>query len=54
MDKIVLEQVYQALPTPVKAWLMRTGPSLLTQATAYLENYFLAELAVQPEAGAPD
>lgn len=45
VDKIVLEQVYQAVSGPVRWWLMRNGPTSIDQTAAYLENYFLAEWA---------
>lgn len=49
IDKVVLEQVFQAIPSPVRAWLMRKGPTSLDQATTHLENYFLAERSTRPE-----
>lgn len=54
MEKVVLAHVFQVIPTPVRAWLMWNRPSSLTQAAAYLENYFLTERAMRPEAALPD
>lgn len=54
MDKVVLEQVFQAIPTAVRSWLMRNGTTSLAQAAAYLENYFLAKRCVRPEGGAQE
>lgn len=42
-EKVVLEQVFYAMPPAVRAWLMQAGPTSLDQAAAYLENYFLAD-----------
>lgn len=47
MDKIVLEQVFQAILPAVRAWLMRSGPTTLDQTALQLENYFLAEQVSQ-------
>lgn len=54
VDKVVLEQVFQAVPSPVQTWLMRNGPSSLTHVAMYLENYFLAERAIQAKAPVSD
>lgn len=54
VDKVVLEQVYQAVPAPVWGWLMYNNPVSLSQATTYLENYFLAENATRPKALLPE
>lgn len=43
MDKIILEQVYQAISAGVKGWLSRNRPPSLTEATRILENFFGAE-----------
>lgn len=45
VNKIVLEQVYQAIPTPrpIRGCLMRNRSTFIEQAAAYLENFFLAE-----------
>lgn len=53
-DKTVLEQVFLALLPAIKAWLMCSRPMTLTQAAAYLENYFTIERAiVRPEGLVP-
>lgn len=54
VNKIVLEQVCEALPTGVRAWLMRGDPTFLYQVTTYLENYFLAECTTCPDTGGPE
>lgn len=54
VDKVVLEQVFQAVPIPVWAWLMRNGPTTLSHAATHLENCFLAEWAFRAELHAPE
>lgn len=46
MDKAMLGQVFQAIPSAIRAWPMRSGSTLLEQAASYLENYLTAKKVV--------